>query len=373
MNPFSFGTVVRGDSFYDRKEETALLTSTLSGGNNIVLFAPRRYGKTSLVFRVMELLEEKGVTCLYIDMMAAYSLESLAELYVNAIKAKQGRVENLAKKLASWVKSIRPTMNFGPDGSPKLSIDFVNGEADLGTLSEIFDLPSHIAAKGKQVVVVIDEFQEITRFNKYGIEGLLRSVIQRQENVCYLFLGSKTHLMSQMFDNKKRPFYNSALHVQIGPLPEDDTISFLKERFGHDGIIIGEEQCRYLIKCASNIPYYIQLLASVLWQRMAGCGQTIAKDDIDRCVEDIIVLKGDYYYELFDKYSERQKKLMEALSIDGKNVFSTKYLQKHKLGSSSTVQKSLATLVEDGIVERDSDTYFISDPFFRQFITNSLR
>ena len=62
MNPFSYGTVVRGNAFFDRKKETDLLTSTLSGGNNGVLFAPRRFGKTSLVFRVMEQLEAQGIT-----------------------------------------------------------------------------------------------------------------------------------------------------------------------------------------------------------------------------------------------------------------------------------------------------------------------
>ncbi len=61
MNPFSYGTIVRGDAFFDRRKETDLLTSTLAGGNNVVLFAPRRYGKTSLVFRVMDRLEEQGI------------------------------------------------------------------------------------------------------------------------------------------------------------------------------------------------------------------------------------------------------------------------------------------------------------------------
>ena len=64
MNPFSYGTIVRGDAFFDRKKETELLTSILSGGNNVVLFAPRRFGKTSLVFRVMEQLEAKGIPCM---------------------------------------------------------------------------------------------------------------------------------------------------------------------------------------------------------------------------------------------------------------------------------------------------------------------
>ena len=54
MNPFSYGTIVKANNFYDRKKECAKLVGTLSGGNNMVLYAPRRFGKTSLVFKVIE-------------------------------------------------------------------------------------------------------------------------------------------------------------------------------------------------------------------------------------------------------------------------------------------------------------------------------
>ena len=64
MNPFSYGTVVKGPFFYARKEECRRIVSTLSGGNNLVLFAPRRYGKTSLVFRAIEELEKGGFVCI---------------------------------------------------------------------------------------------------------------------------------------------------------------------------------------------------------------------------------------------------------------------------------------------------------------------
>ena len=54
MNPFVFGRVVKGEHFYDRTEECKRIVDTLSAGNNIVLYAPRRYGKTSLVVKAMD-------------------------------------------------------------------------------------------------------------------------------------------------------------------------------------------------------------------------------------------------------------------------------------------------------------------------------
>ena len=46
MNPFKFGTIVEGDYFTDRVEETALLKQKLDSENHIVLISPRRFGKT---------------------------------------------------------------------------------------------------------------------------------------------------------------------------------------------------------------------------------------------------------------------------------------------------------------------------------------
>ena len=88
-NPFSYGTVVRGDDFYDRKDETQRLVSTLESGNNVVLYAPRRYGKTSLVFKVMAELEAKNCLCIYFDLLSVYSLESFAKSFLLKIKEKQ--------------------------------------------------------------------------------------------------------------------------------------------------------------------------------------------------------------------------------------------------------------------------------------------
>jgi hypothetical protein len=60
MNPFSYGTVVKEPYFFNRKEEIRRIVSTLGGGNNLVLYAPRRYGKTSVVMQAIK--SRKGGT-----------------------------------------------------------------------------------------------------------------------------------------------------------------------------------------------------------------------------------------------------------------------------------------------------------------------
>src|SRR5271157_3227078 len=100
MNPFSYGTIVRGPYFFDRIVECERVVSTLAGGNNLVLLAPRRYGKTSLVFRAMEELERMGYHCIYFDLMPVYSRESFIVSYSKAILAKQSNLQRAVKSMA---------------------------------------------------------------------------------------------------------------------------------------------------------------------------------------------------------------------------------------------------------------------------------
>lgn len=367
MNPFSYGTIVRGDNFYDRKEETKRIVDTLTGGNNVVLFAPRRYGKTSLVFKVMENLEKKGYACIYFDLMQAYSLESFVQLYISAIEKKESKSESFFRTLVSYLRTIKPVLTVTEDGKPKLSLDFNETKISAKTISDVLDLPQHLAEKGKKLIIVMDEFQEINKFDKYGLEQMLRSKVQMQD-VKYLFLGSKTHILTDMFSNKKRPFYNSALNIQITALPEKDTINFLQDRFFSSQIKIDTNACKYIINKTMNIPYYIQLLASEVWQYVIEKKNEVTLDIIDICVQRVVTLKTDYYYELFDRHSLVQKKLLKALSEQGENIFSADYTNKYRLGAVSTVQKAANVLLENGIIDKDKGTYFISDPFYKMYI-----
>lgn len=370
MNPFSYGTVVRGDFFYDRKEEGERIVSTLSNGNNMVLFAPRRYGKTSLVFRVVEQLDALGYTCIYFDFLPVYSLETFVSLYITAIEKKQNNLQRLVQIITSVVKSIRPKLTFDSGGNPEFGIDLTESTVSIQTLSEVLDLPEKLAQAGKKTIVIFDEFQEITKLNKYGFESLLRSKIQQQQQVNYLFLGSRTHLLSDMFNNKNRAFYNSASHMQLGTLPHNDTITYLQAKFSLSGIKIELPEARYLIEQSGDIPYYIQLLAAEIWQYMITSHTMVTTEIIDDCSKQIVELKQDYYYELFDRQSVMQKQLLIALVHSGDNIFSSTFTKRFRLSTSSTTQKSVLVLMDSGIIDKTDSAYFISDPFFKRFLQN---
>lgn len=369
MNPFNYISIAEGDNFYDRKEETKRIVDTLQGGNNMVLFAPRRYGKTSLVFRAMQQLEEQGISCVYLDLMPVYSLESFAELYLQALYQKQTGFERFVQ-MVSALKNIRPKMTFDDFGKPEFGVEFAETKVSATTIADILDLPEKMAKEGRRIVVVMDEFQEIRKLSKFGLEALMRSKIQLQHHANYLFLGSKTHIIQDMFMDKNKPFYNSAITLQISVLPEQETIDFITSRFASSDICISEDLCRYIIARVENIPYYIQLLCAEIWQYMIRDLHEVTKEIIDECFMRVVELKSDYYYERTDRLSVLQKRLLTALTQSGDNIYSGEYIQRHRLVGASSLQKAVAVLLDEGIIDRTESTYTFCDPFYKQYLCN---
>jgi AAA+ ATPase superfamily predicted ATPase len=367
MNPFSYGTIVRGNHFYDRKKECAHLVETLSGGNNVVLYAPRRFGKTSLVFKVIEQLEAQGIICIYFDFMPVFSPESFVRLYANALSAKQSNVQKFAQVFSKIIKTVRPVIRFDAQGSPEFFIDFATAEVDETMVSRLLDLPETLAGK-KRVVVCFDEFQEAAQLNGIHFEDLLRSKIQQQTKTNYLFFGSKTHLLKEMFNNNKRAFYNAASQMSLGTLPQKDTIAYLQKNFAASSVSLSTATAKYIISVASDIPHYIQLLAAEIWQYTVNSCHTVTKKIVDDCAAQVLTLKSDYYMELFGRQSQSRKQLLMALTKSGKNIFSTAYIGTHRLPSAATLQRAVKGLIQDGTIEKNKEEYFIADPFFKLFI-----
>jgi len=57
-NPFHFGDVALGEQFIDRTAELGELLGDLRSGQNVLVLAPRRFGKTSLIVATAERLRK---------------------------------------------------------------------------------------------------------------------------------------------------------------------------------------------------------------------------------------------------------------------------------------------------------------------------
>ncbi len=373
-NPFKFGTIVTGKYFYNREQELLRIKQTLADGNNITLYAPRRYGKSSLVKKVLKELKEEGFNTVYLDFMRVYSRETFIKNYAKVIAdSQETTLEKTVQQISGFISGIVPSVSFDSSGMPTFSISWIEGKDKEKTLTDIINLPDKLAQSGKKWIIAFDEFQEVTKLNGDNFEKLLRSCIQNHQNVSYLFLGSKTHLLQDMFNNKNRAFYNAAAVMGIDKIDEKKSIDYLTSGFASSEIELESATAKCLLTTVANIPYYIQFIAYEIWQTAVLSGRDkITLEDIDVAVESILNLKSDYYWELTNKQTAYRKKVLFALSQSVTELFSKRTTDKYNLGAVSSTQKALEAFIDDGIIERSEGRYEFSDPFFRTFIDRNL-
>ena len=370
-NPFNYLQFATGDQFYDRREiRRDLLSRFLSGQSNVVLYGPRRYGKSSLVGELVGDLEKAGVPCVTLDVVKVPSIDMFVSIYATKVYRRLAPVKFEFKKLGTFLKSLRPKMTLDQTGAAGLSFDLSDAPVGPEALTEVLDLPQKLLAGKDRAVVVFDEFQEVKDLlPNDGFERVMRSAIQSHRNVSYIFLGSRYHILRRMFTDHNRPFYKSAVTILLDKPPEEESIRFVMDRFATAGKSIAREAAEHLVAKIENIPYYIQQLGFETFRLVDDAHRkSVSSADVDAAHANLSGFNRDQYEQLMLTLSASQKKLLIALARERTNEFGDAYRRRYALGVSSTVNSAKSKLMEDGHIEISDDQYVVADPFFAQFL-----
>ena len=370
-NPFNYLQFATGDRFYDREDIRKDLRSRfLSGQTNVVLYGPRRYGKSSLVAELTADLEAAGIPCITLDVVKVPSIDLFVSAYAQKVYRRLAPVKFELRRLGDFFKSLRPKLTFGADGEAGISFEAVGSEIGSEALTEVLDLPQRLLGKGKRAVVVFDEFQEVgDLLPDDRFERVMRSVIQRHTQVSYIFLGSRYHMLRRMFTDHNRPFYKSALTILLDKPPVEESVRFVRARFQSGKLTISPELAARLVARADNIPYFIQQLGFEVFRRVRETDRkTVAEQDLTEAYGNLAGFNRDQYEQLMLTFSTAQKKLLVALARERTREFDEAYRKLHLLGPSSTVNSAKRKLIEDGHIEQASGESAIADPFFAEFL-----
>jgi len=199
-NPFVYSRPVGPEDVVDRDEETAKLLQHAVGGHYVRLYAPRKFGKTSLLQRVLrDGAEQEGLIPVLVDL---YGILSLADVTVRVERAYAQQLKGaLRSRVDAFLKSTGLGLSLGAFGvGAKLQLD---PRADpLPALHALLDLPLRLeAGGGYRALVAFDEFQDVAKVPE--LDALLRSHIQLQGDVAsYVFAGSEPGMMERLFEQK---------------------------------------------------------------------------------------------------------------------------------------------------------------------------
>ena len=251
-NKFAYGTLVQGEYFTDRINELAKIKQFLNSENHLILISPRRYGKSSLVKKCVE---ELGRPYIWLDMQYAISTASFTTQLLKATLA-QYPMERLKYELRRF--RILPTATFNPVTND-YQFSFQTSEATDNTmLEDVMEMLQRLSTPKEKLIVVLDEFQEVRNIDKH-LDKQLRSIMQLQKGLNYIFLGSQEGMMLEIFERKNSPFYHFGGLMRLNKIPYDEFYKFVIDRLPETPN--KETVTREILSFSSCHPYYTQQLA----------------------------------------------------------------------------------------------------------------
>ena len=358
-NPFKFGSVVDEPYFIDRQAEIRRIKSILSSENHLIIISPRRFGKTSLILKVIKEIKRPDVL---LDLQIITNTEDFASQLLK-------RVHRLFpfEKIKQLIKNFRiiPNIIFNPMNN-EVDISFQSGVSSSILVDDVLNLIEKVSNPKNKIIVVFDEFQEIKNIDK-TLDRQLRSTIQHHKNINYVFLGSQESLMRDIFEQKKSPFYHFGTLLTLEKIPVQDFKKYLDNGF-ESVIANNEEIVQGILEITKSHPYYTQQLAFNIWELLRNDKNLV--NPINAACEEIIRHHDMDYERLWHTINRTDMKILIGMASSEISPLSSEFSKKYFNGATSTIFSSLKRLAQKGLVIKTVSGYEIDDPLFRKWLIN---
>lgn len=366
--PFSFGKIVREDDFTDRRQETAKLLANIHALTNTAIISPRRWGKSSLVNKVVDIVsEDSGYMIVRMNVFKCDDEQDFYALFAKSVMEQiSSSVEALIANSREFLSHLLPKVSFS-DPLSRYEISFGLDVVKNPIPEDILDLPQRIAARrGKKVVVCIDEFQQIGEFsNSSRFQKILRSHWQEQTDVAYILYGSKKHMMLNIFGEYKSPFYKFGDIMFLPKISKADWQDYIVSRFRDTGKNIQSDIAGYIAQMVDNHPYYVQQLAQLSWLR---CESECTVETVDSALSSMLDALNLQFIGIMDTLTDKQRNFLCALADGVVQLTAERTLTTYKLGTNGNVRIIRNALLKRDMIDVEGKSVQIQDPVFKLWL-----
>lgn len=370
--PFVYGMSVEGEHFTDRELETKRLKLNFENGINSILISPRRMGKTSLVKKVMGMIDNPEIKVVYMDIYKCRTEFDFYDKFASAIiQATASKIDAMVENAKKFITSFTPKLSFSPDLNAEFTLS-LGLDKNRNSAEEALNLPEKIAReKGIHLVVCIDEFQQIGEIpNSLSVQRAMRSVWQHQQNVSYCLFGSKQHLMANIFYSRKMPFYQFGDMFFLKRIPTEKWVPFITLRFAQTGKRISDKLAEKICVTVENYSAYVQQLA---WNVLAVSGERVTNESFNDGLEATLAQVIPLFVEQTTNLTTYQLNLLRAIVSGTHRDFGKKETTSvYDLGTRSNIPKIIKALTEREIIETNENGIFIADPLFKLWFKKEM-
>ncbi len=366
MNHFYYGQIVKDINFCRRPVLVEKLGGNIKRGQNVYIQGERRTAKSSLIFETISSLKKSRL--IYVDLLEAKSSDDFLKRVVMAVVSME-KSTRFFEQIFQKLSHMRPMASVDPlTGLPTLTLDAAV-ELKPDSIPSVLDLISSYHSKTKPLVVVFDEFQDILNLkDAREVLALLRSKVQFQTDIAYVFAGSIRNKMDSIFNNPDSAFFKSAIPIHVGSLDKNTFQEFITKKFKTGKRQIASNPLNSIFNNCFSIPGDVQQLCSALWDT-TSFGDRISEEQIPVALEHIFSHELKGYETILKIITVQQLKLLTGLArLGGKAPMSSDFLKNAGIYQASSVKRALNRLIDLRIIFHYENEYRFVNPFFRAWL-----
>lgn len=374
FNPFAVNVYEGPEFFCDREDETSRIISHAQSGLSSTLFSIRRMGKTSLLYHVLHKVNrQKKMTGIYMDIYATQNLKDFVQQLSSAALKSFPEKKPLGKQIWQLIKSLRPVLSYDTmDGTPQVSFDFSQAKQYEKTLESIL---LFLEKQKQPILLIIDEFQQITEYPEKNVEALMRTYMQRLHYLRFIFSGSSKHLMNEIFNSAKRPFFASTKAIHLAEIDEEVYKHFIQDVFKKFKRTVTPDALSYITGFTRRHTFYTQSFCQYIFNSQA------IKIDLSltqRLAAQLLKEQEPVFYQYRNLLTHLQWQLLTAIAKEGKvyQPTSKKFLHKHPVGTPANISRTLQAMLNTEMIyiehDEQGDYYAVYDCFLSRWLSKEM-
>jgi hypothetical protein len=345
----------------DRDADTDDLLALAEGGHSFRLVGPRRYGKTTLLRRVLEAAGREGIATVLVDLQDVLSIAEIVVRIERGYDRLKGPIrKNIENLLRTW--NIGLSLGGGGFTATLQRNPHVDAES---VLLRLLELPAELFDRnGTTSLIAFDEIQDVLAVT--GADGKIRSVIQHHgEAATYAFAGSAPGMMRELFAEPSRPLLDQAVPRSLAPLPINDVADYILARFAQSKREPGAALAP-LLEFTRGHPMRSMMLAHYLWRHTA---RGTAADEgtwlaaLDQAAEDTAPLM----HAIWRALSTNERRIARALAVTNTPVYSEQTAAAVGINRAS-IGRALESLRDKADVIDVDDRPRLTDPLFEYWL-----
>lgn len=336
--------LAKGGQFCNRQDEQKELRDNITQGRHTVMVSPRRYGKSSLVHKVVE---EIGLPAAYIDLFLAHDDQAVTARILNGVAILLSQIMPITQKAASALQKYFSHIKVGLVAGG-FSLQGAHDTQVISNVEQIYEtlktLNEVLSKEGKQAIIFIDEFQDIQNAESArSIQGAIRNIAQSTDHLVFIFSGSSRHLLLQLFDDKTMPFYMLCDKILLDRIASKDYIPYIqraaKQQWKSE---LSDDAIRRFMALTELHPFYVNFLGKQLFKNTKLPDEKQVSEAWDICLENE---KRRLILEVGNLTLNQQKVLKALAGYPTEEVYGHQFLSTASISISS--MKSCIQFLQD--------------------------